>query len=294
MQAYLPVAMQLPMLDSNCSCCRNMALLSTYRGRLAPSPTGFLHRGHASTFLRAQERAREHGGTLILRVEDLDRERCKREYDVALLEDLRWAGLSWNEGPDCGGPFGPYRQSERLDFYLGGWRKLAAAGLVYACGCSRRDLENAARAPHACDREPIYPGACRPTFPSVPLAKAPDGVNWRFRTEAGQTVEFVDSCAGRQRFVAGSDFGDFVVWRKDGVPAYPLAVVVDDAAMQVSEVVRGEDLLTSTAQQLLLYRALNLAAPAFCHVPLIMDANGERLAKRSGAHSIRAARGLSQ
>jgi glutamyl/glutaminyl-tRNA synthetase len=267
-----------------------VAALSSYRGRLAPSPTGLLHRGHAATFLRAQERARSHGGALILRIEDLDRERCKPEFDRALFEDLRWAGLDWDEGPDRGGAFGPYRQSERLEVYLAAWRKLAAAGLIYACGCSRRDVATAPSAPHAGEREPIYPGCCRPAEIAVPRASGPDGVNWRFRTRAGEIVQFTDGAAGRQSFVAGRDFGDFIIWRKDGVPAYQLAVVADDAAMRVSEVVRGEDLLASTAQQLLLYRALDLAAPDFCHVPLIADENGVRLAKRAGAHSLRAMR----
>jgi glutamyl/glutaminyl-tRNA synthetase len=268
-----------------------VAAQSSYRGRLAPSPTGLLHRGHAATFLRAQERAREHDGTLILRIEDLDRARCKPEFDRALVEDLRWAGLAWNEGPDCGGPLGPYRQSERLAFYLDAWRKLAAAGVIYACCCTRRDVERAAGAPHAGDAEPIYPGCCRPARPTVPPEPKPDGVNWRFRTDPGQAVEFVDLAAGPQRFVAGRDFGDFIIWRKDGVPAYQLAVVTDDAAMHITEVVRGADLLASTAQQLLLYRALHLAAPDFYHVPLITDENGVRLAKRAGAHSLRALRG---
>jgi glutamyl-tRNA synthetase len=259
-----------------------------YRGRLAPSPTGYLHRGHAATFLRAQELARSQGGTLILRIEDLDRVRCRAEFDAALLEDLRWAGLAWQEGPDCGGPCGPYRQSERLDFYLAAWRRLAAAGLIYPCRCTRRDVERAASAPHAGENESIYPGCCRPPEPQPPAAMQPDGVNWRFRTDAGKPVEFPDGCAGPQSFQPGRDFGDFIIWRKDGVPAYQLAVVVDDAAMRVTEVVRGEDLQLSTAQQLLLYRALGLAAPAFYHVPLLTDENGVRLAKRAGAHSLRA------
>jgi glutamyl/glutaminyl-tRNA synthetase len=264
--------------------------LSSYRGRLAPSPTGFLHRGHAATFLRAQERARAGHGTLILRIEDLDAARCKPEFDRALSEDLRWAGLDWGEGPDVGGPVGPYRQSERLAFYLAAWRKLASAGLIYACACSRRDVERASRAPHAGEQEPIYAGCCRPARPAVPEALLPDGRNWRFRTTPGEKVEFIDGAAGPQSFAAGRDFGDFIVWRKDGVPAYQLAVVVDDAAMRVTEVVRGEDLLASTAQQLLLYRALELAPPSFFHVPLITDENGVRLAKRAGAHSLRALR----
>ena len=265
-----------------------MAALAYYRGRLAPSPTGLLHRGHAATFLRAQERARAHGGTLILRIEDLDRTRCQPEFERAVAEDLRWAGLSWTEGPDTGGAFGPYRQSERLAFYLAAWRRLAAAGMIYPCGCSRRDVERAAGAPHADEQEAIYPGSCRPAESVVPTAPRPDGTNWRFRTTPGEAIDFADGAAGRQRFVAGRDFGDFIVWRKDGVPAYQLAVVVDDAAMQITEVVRGADLLASTAQQLLLYRALDLAAPDFYHVPLLTDENGVRLAKRAGAHSLRA------
>lgn len=267
--------------------------LAPYRGRLAPSPTGYLHRGHAATFLTAQQRARERGGELILRIEDLDRERCKPEYDQALLEDLRWAGLSWDEGPDLGGPAGPYRQSERMNVYLAAWRKLAAAGMIYACTCSRRDLETAPRAPHATDCTSIYSGCCRPPGPRAWPAAAgtPAGVNWRFRTTPGEVVEFVDGLAGGQSFTVGRHFGDFVLWRKDGIPAYQLAVVVDDAAMGITEVVRGADLLPSTAQQLLLYRALELAPPVFYHVPLVSDAQGVRLAKRAGAHSLRARRG---
>jgi glutamyl-tRNA synthetase len=258
-----------------------------YRGRLAPSPTGFLHRGHAATFWRAQERARSRGGALVLRIEDLDRVRCRPEFDRALLADLCGAGLDWNEGPDCGGPYGPYRQSERREFYLAAWRQLAAAGSIYPCLCTRRDVARAASAPHAGESGAIYPGCCRP--PRQPAAASqPDGVNWRLRTEPEQEVTFVDGCAGPQSFVAGRDFGDFIIWRRDGVPAYQLAVVVDDAAMRVTEVVRGEDLLLSTAQQLLLYRALELAAPEFYHVPLVTDENGVRLAKRAGAHSLRA------
>jgi glutamyl/glutaminyl-tRNA synthetase len=267
---------------------------AAYRGRLAPSPTGFLHRGHAATFLRAQERARSRSGALILRIEDLDRGRCRPEFGQALLEDLRWAGLAWDEGPDCGGSCGPYRQSERMEFYLAAWRRLEATGLIYPCRCTRRDVERAASAPHAGENEAIYPGCCRPPAPEKPAAAQPDGVNWRFRTEPGHPVEFADGLADPQRFLPGRDFGDFIIWRKDGVPAYQLAVVVDDAAMRVTEVVRGEDLLLSTAQQLLLYRALELVAPAFYHVPLVTDENGVRLAKRAGAHSLRVLREVRQ
>ena len=261
-----------------------------YRGRLAPSPTGFLHRGHAATFLAAQRRAREAGGTLVLRVEDLDRERCQPEFRTALVEDLRWLGLDWQEGPDVGGTFGPYVQRERLGFYREAWQRLAASGMIYPCTCSRRDVERALGAPHAGEHEPVYPGTCCPAEP-MPVVEAPTtGVNWRLRVTSGETVSFVDGCAGRQEFVAGRNFGDFVVWRRDDVPAYQLAVVVDDARMEISEVVRGADLLESTAQQLLVYRALGFEPPAFFHCPLVTDARGVRLAKRSGAHSLRAMR----
>lgn len=267
-----------------------MAERFPYRGRLAPSPTGYLHRGHAATFLAAQRRARAHGGALVLRIEDLDRERCQPAFAQALLADLRWLGLEWQEGPDVGGPFGPYTQSERAGFYLDAWRRLAASGLIYPCTCSRREIECAVRAPHDGDAEPIYPGTCRPAAPVVPAATHPAGVNWRLRTTDGEAITFSDGCAGPQTFVAGRDFGDFVLWRRDGVPAYQLAVVVDDAAMRISEVVRGADLLGSTALQILLYRALGLAAPAFYHCPLVTDAQGVRLAKRAGSHSLRALR----
>ena len=261
-----------------------------YRGRLAPSPTGYLHRGHAATFLTARRRASEHGGALVLRVEDLDRERCQPAFAAALVEDLRWLGLGWQEGPDVGGPYGPYIQSERLDRYLAAWRQLAARGTIYPCSCTRRDVERAARAPHAGEHETLYPGTCRPAVAVAPAQTQPDGVNWRFRAETGEHITFIDGRAGPQEFVAGQDFGDFIVWRRDGVPAYQLAVVVDDAAMRITEVVRGADLLGSTTQQILLYRALALPTPAFYHCPLVTDSNGVRLAKRASAQSLRALR----
>jgi glutamyl-tRNA synthetase len=253
--------------------------LSTYRGRLAPSPTGYLHVGHAATFWRAQSRCRARGGQLVLRIEDLDRERCRPEFEKALLEDIAWFGLTWDEGP--------YRQSERRDLYLAAWRKLRGAGLIYPCECSRRDLLDAAAAPHAEDEEPIYPGTCRPSRPTMPNELEPAGCNWRFRVPADEPLEFDDGFAGPQRARAGSDFGDFVVWRKDDTPAYQLAVVVDDATMQITEIVRGADLLLSTFRQLLLYRALGLAPPRFFHAPLVNDSLGKRLAKRHDALSLR-------
>ena len=257
-----------------------------YRGRLAPSPTGYLHLGHAMTSWRAQQRARENDGVLVLRIEDLDPDRCRSDFSEAIFDDLRWFGLKWDEGPDLKGEFGPYLQSERRDQYLAAWQKLRAGGFIYPCTCSRRDVLNATGAPHSEDEEPIYPGTCRP----VVSAAAITGVNWRFRVPDGESIEFIDQRLGRQRALAGRDFGDFVVWRADDVPAYQLAVVVDDAAMRVSEVVRGADLVTSTFRQLLLYRALDLNPPQFYHAPLIVDSLGNRLAKRHASLSLRALR----
>lgn len=262
-----------------------------YRGRLAPSPTGFLHLGHARTFWTAQQRARIGGGTLILRNEDLDRARCRPEFVTAMFEDLRWFGFAWQEGPDCGGPLGPYVQSERFELYQQAFGRLQAAGWLYPCGCSRKDILHALGAPHAADDEPVYPGTCRPKAgAALPKLASAAALNWRFRVPAGETVSFVDARCGPQQFVAGKDFGDFVVWRHDGVPAYQFAVVVDDAAMRITEVVRGEDLLKSTARQLLLYRALGWTPPAYFHCPLLTDAAGARLAKRHDALSLRQGR----
>jgi glutamyl/glutaminyl-tRNA synthetase len=270
-------------------------MMAQYRGRIAPSPTGFLHAGHAMTFWSAQERARTNAGTMILRIEDLDPQRCRPEFRDAIVEDLAWFGLEWNEGPDKGGPNAPYRQSERISFYLAAWRKLRDSGFIYPCRCSRKDVLQAALAPHDEDEEPIYPGTCRPERsskgePTTAVASDPSGVHWRFRVPDGEELRFTDGRLGEQSSIAGTDFGDFVVWRKDGVPSYQLAVVVDDAAMGITEVVRGKDLLTSTFRQLLLYRALDEIAPQFFHSPLITDESGKRLAKRQASLGLRALR----
>lgn len=266
-----------------------------YRGRLAPSPTGHLHLGHARTFWTAQQRARRRGGRLVLRVEDLDRERCRPEFVAAIFEDLRWFGFEWEEGPDIGGAFAPYRQSERD--YLALWEKLRAAGCIYPCVCSRHDVRSALGAPHetsggprAFGDEPPYPGTCRPPPGAVATAVTPAGVNWRFRVPDGERLSFFDERLGPQHAIAGADFGDFVVWRRDNMPAYQLAVATDDAAMKITEVVRGEDLLTSTFRQLLIYRALGTAPPRWHHCPLVVDATGARLAKRTAALSLRTLR----
>ncbi|MGA2981930.1 MAG: tRNA glutamyl-Q(34) synthetase GluQRS [Terriglobales bacterium] len=266
---------------------------ASYRGRLAPSPTGLLHIGHARTFWVAAQRALENQGALVLRNEDLDPQRSRPEFARAMFEDLRWLGIRWSEGPDCGGAYGPYSQSERRAYYLEAWRRLRQGGFLYPCICSRKDLAQAASAPNDADTddEPVYPGTCRERKDVAGLTD-PAGVNWRFRVPEGDAVEFADLNLGRQRYVAGRDFGDFLVWRRDDVPAYQLAVVADDAAMRITEVVRGADLLKSTARQLLLMRALGYAdlgyaAPDYFHCELVRDAAGVRLAKRHDAQSIR-------
>ncbi len=258
-----------------------------YRGRIAPSPTGYLHLGHARTFLAARERAR--GGTLVLRVEDLDASRCRPEYCAAIAEDLRWIGIEWQEGPDVGGRYGPYEQSRRD--YLPVWRRLRDLGLIYPCTCSRRDVLCAISAPHPEDHpegdEPVYPGTCRHRLAEGRGIEKPAGVNWRYRVPDGEEIVFHDGRMGEMRAVAGRDFGDFLVWRKDDIPSYQLAVVADDAAMGITEVVRGEDLLQSTFRQILLHRALGFAAPAWYHCALVRDAEGRRLAKRHPALTLR-------
>jgi glutamyl/glutaminyl-tRNA synthetase len=276
-----------------------------YRGRIAPSPTGLLHVGHARTFWTAYTRARDAGGVLVLRNEDLDPQRSKAEFASAMLEDLYWLDFRWQEGPDVGGTFGPYSQSERRDHYIHVWKELLERGFLYPCACSRRELSGIAQAPHETaasgsngvrwegDEGPMYPGTCRPEGDMRALARRhvnPAGVNWRFRVPDGEVVAFDDGHFGPRRFVAGEHFGDFPVWRRDDVPAYQLAVVADDHAMQITEVVRGADLLLSAARQILIYEALGWPSPRWYHCPLVMDARGERLAKRHDALAIRTLR----
>jgi glutamyl/glutaminyl-tRNA synthetase len=273
---------------------RVTASSSSYRGRLAPSPTGHLHLGHARTFWIAAERARRAGGTLVLRNDDLDSTRFRLDFVDAMLEDLRWLGFVWQEGPDVGGPHAPYDQSRRRSLYRAALARLHAAGLIFPCTRSRRDVLEAIGAPHegaAPDDEPVYPREFRPPAdaPLPPLGD-PITVNWRFRVPDGETVAFVDARYGEQSAVAGRDFGDFLVWRKDDVPSYQLACAVDDAAMGLTEVVRGADLIRSTFRQILLLRALGCAVPGYCHCPLMNDDHGIRLAKRHDALSLRTLR----
>jgi glutamyl-tRNA synthetase len=207
-----------------------------------------------------------------------------------MYEDLRWVGLEWQEGPNLGGGFAPYSQSERREFYLEAWRRLRDSGAIYPCTCSRKDLEQALSAPHDDADEIPYPGTCRTKPWSAKDFQSPAGVSWRFRVPDGRAVSFHDGLQGKQSFMAGKDFSDFLIWRRDDIPAYQLACVVDDHAMQVTEVVRGCDLLKSTARQILLYETLGFAAPEWAHCNLMTDDAGVRLAKRHDALSLRALR----
>lgn len=251
-----------------------------YRGRIAPTPSGWLHLGHAVTFSTAWQRARRRQGVVIYRTEDLDRIRCRPEYVEGALADLRWWGLDWDEGPDVGGPAGPYVQSLRLAHYREVLGRLAEAGYIYPCSHSRKEVARKASRQSPVDGEPVFPESLRFAGPAPPATGRLLQANWRFRVPDGQPVCFRDGCSGPHRFVAGRDFGDFLVWRKDGFPAYELAVVVDDHRMGITEVVRGEDLLLSTARQLLLYAALGWEPPAWYHGPLVIDPEtGRRLSK---------------
>ncbi len=257
------------------------------RGRFAPSPTGPLHLGNARTALVSWLAARAAGGAYVMRVEDLDGPRVRPGLESQILEELRWLGLDWDEGPDVGGPSAPYRQSERLTTYAVALGRLREAGLVYPCFCSRAEIAAASQAPHGpSDEGPRYPGTCAAlSVEESARRSAARRPAWRFRATPDE-VRFEDLVHGMQEVDVAAQVGDFVVARADGVPAYQLAVVVDDAAMAVTDVVRGDDLLPSTGRQLLLYRALGLAEPRFAHVPLVVGEDGERLAKRHGALSL--------
>lgn len=243
-------------------------------GRLAPSPTGGLHVGHARTFLIAWLAARSAGGRVILRVEDIDAGRVRDEARRAAAADLQWLGLDWDEGP--------YFQSERLGLYAEALERLKAAELVYPCVCTRADIERAASAPHPEDEGPTYPGTCAHRTAADARALGDRPFAWRFRTSAGD-VAWDDLFLGRREVSPARLGGDFVVARNGVGPAYQLAVVVDDALMGVNQVIRGADLVASTPRQILLYRALGWTVPRFGHVGLVIGPDGRRLAKRDGA-----------
>lgn len=260
-------------------------------GRFAPSPTGLLHVGSARTALVAWLSARHAGGRFIWRIEDLDPPRTVAGTDEAALEDLVWLGLDWDEGPGRGGPHAPYRQSERGAFYEAALDRLAAAGRLFPCRRSRRDLQELASAPHGASGLPPYPPALRPKplpegwLDHLRTQKHP-GAALRFRIADGPTT-FTDRLVGAQTETVSETVGDFVLKRRDGLYAYQLAVVVDDLAMGVTEVVRGMDLLDSTARQIQLIKALGGTPPAYAHVPLVLNAEGEKLSKRDAGLTLR-------
>jgi glutamyl-tRNA synthetase len=272
-----------------------------YTGRIAPSPTGLLHLGHARTFWKAYERAKSANGTLLFRNDDLDPHRSKKEFVDAMIEDLRWLGIKWTT------PI--VNQSERMPLYRAALEQLIAQGDAYVCTCTRKDLANSSHAPHEDeDDEPIYNGRCRPEKNSLSSRPDPErakrveggverppnlsfaGTTIRFRIPTTAPITFIDQNLGPQSFTPQKDFGDFLLWSRDGVPSYQLATVVDDAAMHITEVVRGADLLKSTARQILLQRALGLPTPQYFHCDLLRDKAGKRLAKRHDALALRTLR----
>lgn len=242
------------------------------RGRLAPSPTGAQHVGNARTYLIAWLSARSQGGRVMLRMEDIDSPRIKAGAADQAIDDLRWLGLDWDEGPVV--------QTARLPVYEQALATLQRQELVYPCTCTRTDVERAASAPHVEHEGPIYPGTCARRRVADAASLAPTFA-WRLRVP-DETMAFDDGFRGRTTMNVRALGGDFVVWKSAGTPAYQLAVVVDDALLGVNEVVRGDDLLPSTPRQLLLYRALNYSPPRFVHVPLVVGPDGRRLAKRHG------------
>jgi glutamyl-tRNA synthetase len=251
----------------------------TYRGRFAPSPTGDLHLGSAAAALFCAAAARRARGRLVLRMEDLDGPRVIPGKDAAILADLRWLGVAWDEGPDVGGDAGPYVQSARHARYEAALAELAARGLTYLCDCSRAEIARVASAPHAGEEGPRYPGTCRAHGMRARAFKRPPAV--RLAVPEDTVIEAHDAVLGTLRERVAEVTGDFVLRRGDGVFAYQLAVVVDDVAMGVTEVVRGADLASSAPRQVLLARLLGGDPPSFAHVPLLLGADGARLAKRA-------------
>ncbi len=256
--------------------------------RFAPSPTGSLHLGNARTAFFSHLWARKLGGRFILRIEDTDVERSQPRFRDLLMEDLRWLGLDWDEGPEVGGPAGPYAQAERGAIYAGLFARLLADGRVYPCYCSAQELELSRRVQRMAGKPPRYAGTCRDLGAAQRAAFEARGVRptLRFAVPAGEVVEFVDTVHGPQRFV-GADIGDFIIRREDGTAAFFFCNAVDDALMGVTQVLRGDDHLTNTPRQLLLLDALGLRRPGYGHVALLVGADGAPLSKRHGSASVR-------
>ena len=253
--------------------------MNAVTGRFAPSPSGRVHIGNLFTSMLAWLSAKKQGGRVVLRIEDLDTRRCTPEYAQQLQDDLLWLGLTWDEGASVGGVHAPYEQSKRTALYRDALERLRAMGLVYPCFCTRAEL-HAAAAPHRSDGQTVYPGTCRNlTAAEVAQRTGKRPPAYRLRVP-DETITVRDGHMGTYTESLRRDCGDFLLRRSDGLYAYQLAVVVDDADMGVTEVVRGSDLLSSTPRQLLLYRLLGLTPPTFYHVPLLLAQDGRRLSKR--------------
>ncbi len=251
------------------------------RGRLAPSPTGYLHLGNAWSFLLCWLAIRSRGGTVVLRMEDIDPDRSRPEFAEGILRDLAWLGLDWDEGPDVGGPYTPYVQSRRYDRYAAVLERLQQAGHLYPCFCTRRELRALASAPHAGEQGAAYPGTCRQLSDAEREARRGEGRGASLRLHwSGEFLSFHDLLHGDIRLSWEDCGGDFAVQRSDGVVAYQLAVAVDDMDQDISLVVRGDDILHCTPRQVLLHTLLDRPVPEYAHVPLVHDHEGERLAKR--------------
>ena len=257
------------------------------RVRFAPSPTGHLHVGGARTALFNWLFARHERGRFILRVEDTDVERSSADLETGILEDLRWLGLVWDEGPDRGGAFGPYRQSERVAAYRDGARRLVAEGKAYPCFCTDEELERKKEARRAANLPPQYDGACRRLSETERARKRsegrPESVRFVVPDDAGRRLD--DLIRGEVAFPGGM-VGDFVILRSNGLPTYNFAAATDDAAMAITHVIRGEEHLSNTLRQIMIYEAFDLAPPAFAHIPLILGPDRSKLSKRHGAPNV--------
>ena len=272
-----------------------MNAASAIRGRLAPSPTGYAHLGNAWAFLLAWLAARSSAGQVVLRIEDIDPQRSRPEYTAALIEDLSWLGLDWDFGPDrataADGPTGPFEQGRRSHHYAAAIAQLERAGLTYPCFCTRKELRSMAGAPHVDDAGAPYPGTCRNLSHAQQQAHLAAGRRPCLRLRCPQgPIKFTDAVLGEQSHTLAECGGDFALRRSDGVVAYQLAVAVDDALMGINQVVRGRDILISTPRQIALLKLLGYGAPAYAHVPLLLDAEGQRLAKRHQSLALRSLR----